>query len=192
MCKDRDKTVGHLLSECSKMAQTEYKGRHDKVANIVHWGLCKNLGYKHQGNWYKHDGKQTPVLEDENSKILWDFNIQTDHVIEHKRPDIVVMDKKSKKAWIIDIAIPGDTRVNSKEEEKIERYGELAREVKKLWKLKGVKVVPIVIGALGTTPKNLEMWLKEIGLNIKIGLLQKVALLGSARILRKVMELSNA
>ena len=98
------------------------------------------------------------------------------------------MDKKSKKAWIIDIAIPGDTRVNSKEEEKIERYGELAREVKKLWKLKGVKVVPIVIGELGTTPKNLEMWLKEIGLNIKIGLLQKVAQLGSARILRKVMD----
>ena len=30
-------------------------------------------------------------------KILWDFNIQTDHVIEHRRPDVVVLDKAKNK-----------------------------------------------------------------------------------------------
>ena len=30
LCKQRDETVSHIVSECSKIAQTEYKGRHDK------------------------------------------------------------------------------------------------------------------------------------------------------------------
>ena len=39
MCKAKEESVGHLVSECSKLAQTEYKGRHDKVAAAVHWSL---------------------------------------------------------------------------------------------------------------------------------------------------------
>ena len=43
MCKQADETVSHIVSECSKMVQSEYKGRHDKVATAVHWGLAKNM-----------------------------------------------------------------------------------------------------------------------------------------------------
>ena len=56
---------------------------------------------------------------------------------------------KESKECQIDIAIPGDTRVIKKEEEKIERkYQELGFKLGRLWKVK-TKVVPIVIGALG-------------------------------------------
>ena len=48
-------------------------------------------------------------------KILWDFNIQTDKVIDARRPDIVVMNKDKRESWIIDTAIPGDLRVREKE-----------------------------------------------------------------------------
>ena len=44
-------------------------------------------------------------------KLLWDFNIQTDNVIEARRPDLVLVDKEKKERQIIDIAIPGDTGV---------------------------------------------------------------------------------
>jgi len=41
MCKDREETIVHLTSECSKL---EYKKRHDKVAGAVHWiGLVLRL-----------------------------------------------------------------------------------------------------------------------------------------------------
>ena len=43
---------------------------------------------------------------------------------------------------------------NNKEKEKIDKYRDLARELRKLWKVK-TRVVPIVIGALGTIPKGL-------------------------------------
>ena len=45
-------------------------------------------------------------MENERVKIWWDFNIQTDHVIQHGRPDIVIVYKKERKCQLIDIAIP--------------------------------------------------------------------------------------
>ena len=50
------------------------------------------------------------------------------------------------------------------------------------------KVIPVVIGTLGTVPKRLVGYLKEIGVNARVELIQKSVLLGTARILRKVLE----
>src|SRR6185436_20098676 len=41
LCNTKDETVDHLLSACSKIAQTDYNERHDKVATMLHWNLCK-------------------------------------------------------------------------------------------------------------------------------------------------------
>ena len=104
--------------------------------------------------WYNH--KPECVYETEEVKILWDFNIYTDQVIQHRRPDIVVMEKKERKCKIIDIACPGDSRVELKEKEKMEHYAELKREIKKIWNCRKVKIVPIVVGALGVVSRNLK------------------------------------
>ena len=49
-----------------------------------------------------------------------DFSIQTDHVIEARRPDLVVVDKKEKSCKIIDFEVPGDSRIEEKKKDKIE------------------------------------------------------------------------
>ena len=90
------------------------------------------------------------------NKMLWDFKIQTDNKIEHNKPDIVVLDKIERKCLIIDVACPFDIRVKDKEKEKIENYQGLKREVKRIWKLRKVTVVPIIIGSLGTVSKDIE------------------------------------
>ena len=95
----------------------------------------------------------TSVLESANAKILWDFNIQTDKVIQARRPDIVVIDKETKTAVIIDVAVPSDRNVTAKEEEKTTKYEGLAVEMKRLWK---VRQVPVIVGALGCVPKQQE------------------------------------
>ena len=46
------------------------------------------------------------------------LSIQTESKIEHNRPDIVVIEKKSKKCYIIDVACPFDTRIEEKEMER--------------------------------------------------------------------------
>ena len=128
------------------------------------------------------------VVETTNVKILWDVNIQTDNEIQARRPDIVVVNKKERKCYIIDFAVPGDVRIAEKEMEKIEKYDELKREVERLWKVKA-KVIPIVLGALGTVTRNLSNYIKEIGVKTQIKLIQKSVLLGTARVLRKVLEI---
>ena len=62
------------------------------------------------------------VVENERCKILWDITIHCDHVIEARRPDIVIVEKESNKAIIVDIASPWDHRGHDKEMEKIEKY----------------------------------------------------------------------
>ena len=74
--------------------------------------------------------------------------IQCDREIKARKPDILVMNKNERSCAIIDIVIPGDTRVSEKEKEKIERYQELKREIKRISNL---KVIPVVAGVLGRT-----------------------------------------
>ena len=47
---------------------------------------------------------------------------------------------------IIDLACPFDARVKKKVLEKVERYEDLKREVRRIWKCKEVEVVPVIIG----------------------------------------------
>ena len=100
-----------------------------------------------------------PVLENDSHKLLWDFNIQTDHLILARRQDLIIINKRKKICKIVDFAIPADHRINLKESEKKDKYLDLARELKKLWNMK-VTIVLIVIGALGTVTKGL---LKGLG-----------------------------
>ena len=167
------------------MAQSEYKGRHDKVATAVHWGLAKKRGLEHSEQWYQHRGEK--VSENDKVKLFWDFSVFTDRVIEPRRPDIMVLNKETKECLIVDIAVPGDTRVNTKEDEKIEKYRDRCRELERLWRVK-CRVVPVVVGALGTIPTRLSAHLKMLNINLSIETIQKSAILGTARILRKVLE----
>ena len=42
VCGSADETVTHIVAECQKLAQKEYKQvRHDNVANVIHWKLCE-------------------------------------------------------------------------------------------------------------------------------------------------------
>ena len=59
----------------------------------------------------------------------------------------MLMDKKNKEVKIIDIAVPGDSRVKEKELEKIDKYQMSREEVGHVWQMNKVAVIPVVIGA---------------------------------------------
>ena len=110
-------------------------------------------------------------------------------MIEARRPDIVVTDKKEKACIIVDIAVPSDRRVEEKEQEKVEKYEDLKREIGRMWGIRKVQVVPVVIGALGSVPKGFNKWIEKLDIPCNIVDMQKIALSGTARILRKVLEM---
>ena len=101
---------------------------------------------------------------------------------------MVVVDKKERSCKIIDFAVLGDSRIEEKEKDKIEKYQDLGRELQKIWNVK-VKIIPLVVGSLGAIPKQFGNRLKQIGIAAGTLQVQETVLLGTARILRKVLEI---
>ena len=100
MCGMKEETVSHILAECTALAQKQYKlWRHDRVAQVIHWKLNEKCGFTKTSKWYDH--KPDPVCDSENYKLLWEFKIQTDHHIEHNKPDILLLNKEERSCWII-------------------------------------------------------------------------------------------
>ena len=95
LCGDRDETINHIISECSKLAPKEYKARNDWVGQVIHWEMCKKFKFDHANKWYMHN--PAPILENDTHKLLWGFIIQTDHLISARRPDLIIITKKKKK-----------------------------------------------------------------------------------------------
>ena len=83
--------------------------------------------------------------------------------------------------------MPADANTAVEEIEKIQKYQDLRREITRLWDIKTC-VVPVVVGSFGMVTKNFAKYLGKIEIPTKIELLQKATLLGTARILRNVLE----
>ena len=130
-------------------------------------------------------------MENEEVKVLWDINVQCDNVIEARKPDITLIDKKERKEIIIDIAVATNVRVGEKKRKRMENYQDLKRETGRLWKLKMVEVIPVVIGALGSVKKEFDGWIEKLGITNNVRVMLKTALLGTASILRKVLEMQR-
>ena len=101
---------------------------------------------------------------------------------------MVLVDKKGRICKIIDFAVPGDSRSDEKEKDKIEKYQDLARESQKIWNVK-LKIIPLVVGSLGAIPQQLGNRLKRISITAGTAQVQRTVLLETARILRKVLEI---
>ena len=67
---------------------------------------------------------------------------------------MIIADKSSKKAQIVDFSFPADHGIEVSQQMKIKNYRDLKCELlQKLWHLK-ISVVPIVVGSVGIIPKS--------------------------------------
>ena len=89
---------------------------------------------------------------------------------------------EERKCQLIDVAIPQDHNIVSKENEKVNKYIDLASAIRTEHKIK-TKVVPLVIGALGSVSKQLTIYIDVIGIPSIIGSAQISTITSTARIL---------
>ncbi|KAK9720886.1 hypothetical protein QE152_g21841 [Popillia japonica] len=96
-----------------------------------------------------------------------------------------VINKVDNTCTIIDIAIPAPANVHEKHKEKVIKYTDLVAEIKQVWKehkekvikytdlvaeikqvwkVQSVEIIPIIIGATGEIPSELDTSLNRIGL----------------------------
>ena len=148
-------------------------------------GDCRKYDLPNKEKWYEHIPDK--VLENENAKLLWDYDTQTDRVIQARRPDLILVNKKTNTVSLIEVSVPWDARVEEKLREKVNKYQDLKLELRRLWN-KQVEIVPVIIGALGTIPKSLGKSLDQLEIKMAPGLLQKSVLLGTANIIRRVLD----
>ena len=94
MCGEKEETVQHIIYECKKQTQREYKRRHDTVAKLVHWKLCEKHNLERKEKWsdYCTEG----VVEDYDVKLMWNINTQCHNVIEARRLELILVDKKKR------------------------------------------------------------------------------------------------
>ena len=78
----------HLICECKKLAQREYKRRHDTVAKLVHWKLCEKHNFERTKKWYEHCTEG--VVEDDDVKLIW-----CDNIVEVRRPNLILRKKSN-------------------------------------------------------------------------------------------------
>ena len=65
---------------------------------------------------------------------------------------------------IIDIAVPADITMEKKEKEKLEKQQNLKKEIRRLWKLRNVEIVTVLIGALGGVSAEFDGWIGKLGI----------------------------
>ena len=108
-------------------------------------------------------------------RILRDFDIQTDHLISVRRPDLVIVTTTTiiiiiiiiiniiinRTCKIVDFDVPADHRIKLRENNKKDKYLDLARELHKSWNMK-VTIIPIVICAFATVTKGLLKGLEDL------------------------------
>ena len=116
----------HLVSGCQKLAQKQYKKRHDNVSRRVHWELCKKHGLERSDRCYENTADD--IVENDEVELYWDLTIQTDLTVTHSRPDIIPVEKAIWKWTIIDIAVPGDFNVVKTEYWKVEKVANIIVE----------------------------------------------------------------
>ena len=75
-CRLCSETINHIISECSKLAQKEYKARLDWVGKVIHWEMCKKFKFDHANKWYMHN--PALVLENDTPVGLWYTNGSSD------------------------------------------------------------------------------------------------------------------
>ena len=87
------------------------------------------------------------------------------------------------------MSVPSDTNVSSlKIFEKLSKYENLEIEVTKMWHLK-TRTLPVVIGTLSIVAETAPNYVSQIPGGPSLTELQKITLMGTAHILRKVLPI---
>jgi hypothetical protein len=104
----------------------------------------------------------------------------------NNKPDIKIRDNEKGTCMLIGVAISGDRNVTKNEAEKILNYKDLTIEIERMWNVK-TRVISVIIGVTGTILRSFRKYVSNIPANNEVTELRKIAILGTAHILRKVL-----
>ena len=102
------------------------------------------------------------MLEDDNYKLCWDLEYNMRKTTTARRPDVTIEDKNGKKIWIIDMACPSEKNVSDKYREKLQKYQQLAFELRERRPGYVINIMPVILGCLGGGMVRLEDQISKV------------------------------
>lgn len=122
------------------------------------------------------------IVGNNEVEIRVDTRIRTEAKISSNRPDIFVFDKMKNEITLIEVGITCQDLLQSVESEKERKYDELANEIKSIYKVDSVRIIPIVLTWEGVVTKYHKNYLK------KLGVTQSIQAYIQFRTLKKTLE----
>jgi hypothetical protein len=156
---------------CFKSTRVTFQGNdvriylclHCITVKIIHMNLAVkfNLLKDTQPHYiYKPES----CLENDNYKLYFDRTVLTDIHIQHNRPDIIILNKQQKQAYLLDMTVPNFHNITQTYNTKINKYLELSVAMRNLWSLEKISILPLIISATGIVPQSLFKNLKILDL----------------------------
>ena len=188
LCKKQNEDVFHVVGSCPEMSSNLYTtARHNPVAKVILNEVIKE-------DQQPRIDRPLPVINTPTKEIWWDKPLQTPNKIEHNRPDIVIWDRNRTTCTIVEVGVPLDFNIASRQRNKADKYMPLISELQQMYPGFKYQVAPIILGALGTVPNRLKEELLKLNIaedqvrNV-IKKLQKTAIIGSIKIMKTFMKM---
>ena len=191
MCQKEKETVQYLLAGCEKLASTEYVRRHNNALKVMTVRWATNSGVlPPDTKWCNETWTKGRVIQRKGYKLLWDWEHRMRTTSTARRPELTLEDESKKMIYIADMACPYESNIHEKRIEKLQKYQQLAFEMRERREQYRVTVVPLVIGWLGggtkQLTKDIKVLFKPEDVNSILSEMHKVVLWESDTILRKV------
>ena len=166
-------TLGHMLSNC-KEALDRFEWRHNNIVNYLHSLFSSQ----------RLEGVE--VYADLEGHRVNGVTIPSDVAMTAQKPDLVIINRKSKEVKLVELTVPWDTNTNMTAAltRKTERYMELTTTIQG----KGFKClnIPLEIGTRGVVNTRNKNVLTQLCHGLKVNKVSsvikncsKLALLGS-------------
>ena len=143
-----------ILSRCEVLLLWGlYTERHNSICRLIHFRLCKKFEIPlNTNNHWEHN----PNSIEENNRvlILYDYNILTDAHVTNNKSDIVIHNKQENSCMIVEVGVPWDGGVSACEREKELKYQRLKYELRRIWNIDRIEIVPVIVGATGIIKKK--------------------------------------
>ncbi|CAD5235789.1 unnamed protein product [Bursaphelenchus xylophilus] len=204
LCGDGIESVSHIVTGCPTHRTNLYIERHDCVARNVYAYLAIRYGIP-----VPHYTQRVKTIEkngDQSVELYWNYKFPCTRALEACRPDIVLIDKVSKRTHIIEVAVSWRGRLQEMVDRKVYKYtvnGEyeadgssrgwnIVRELNDQYGFP-VEVYTLVIGAGGEilpcTVKDVERLTGGAATDNLIERMERSAVLGSCRIIKRHLAL---
>ena len=164
LCKTNVEDVIHIISGFPFMSARYYLPmRHDMVAKTLYKEIIKKNHPEVKAP--KGINEQEYIQKLGDNEYWWNLSINTAQKVQHNKPDLVIWNTKKKTCDIIEVSCPADINITKKEEEKLSTYIPLIRNLQIMHPNYHYRIIPIIVGALGSIPNSLHGYVCQLGFN---------------------------